>query len=886
MAKKRRAWRALSKKKRVIIAVAVAATVAGTAGGTAFYRVKKASAATKQASAQVVSAEVTKGTISNTITGSGTLARDDAESVTVPAGVTIDEVLVSSGDKVTEGQTLATVTQASVASAIADIQESIDSIDTQLAAIDEDTTDETVSAVVSGRVKEINMSAGDSVETDNESNPVLMTISADGLMAVDLTNTGAASTGDSVTVTLSDGTALTGTVASAAGDTMVVTFSDETAAVGDTVTVTDGDVSLGSGSAYVHQPLEITASSGTVSSIYVSVNESVSQGDELFYLTGVSDTTTENELLAERSELTDELTDMTELGKTCQIVAPYSGTVESVSVTAGEETSAASSSTTSTSTTSSSGSSSGTTASKTAYSANGGSASSAQSGIVTLTASSSSDSSSASSTVSSTSSAASSSSSTVGSASEDSTQTISKNIYIPLTISAGETASADDILATINKALASDTYNITAYTATELAFSGISEGSTFSAGSTIELYVTLTPSDGYAFAGSGNKVLTTDSNIAWDKATSVIPADDGTVTAALLVTIPAASSDSGSSSSGASSGTGSSSSGTSSGSAGSSSGTGGASADGSNTSAGGSSTGSGSGASSGTASASSSSGSSSGSSGFAAAVTEASDILSSSTASGSGASYNATTGSVVSTSDVSSGSSGTAASADSSADSSTSSASSSDSSDLYSSGTMTAFTVSTDEYMDVSISVDELDILSVEEGQSVSVALDAIDGQTFDGEVSNIDTEGTNSGGSTKYTVTVRIPKDDDMLVGMSATATITTESAEDVLTVPESAIQERGSKTYVYTENDDGTLSGETEVTTGVSDGTTVEITDGLSEGDTVYYSQLTGDAISTDNDDTTTQNMGGGMAMGGGGGDMPSGGGNGGNGGAPGGN
>lgn len=201
---------------------------------------------------------------------------------------------------------------------------------------------------------------------------------------------------------------------------------------------------------------------------------------------------------------------------------------------------------------------------------------------------------------------------------------------------------------------------------------------------------------------------------------------------------------------------------------------------------------------------------------------------------------------------------------------------------------MTAFTILTDEYMDVSISVDELDILSVEEGQSVSVALDAIDGQTFDGEVSDINTEGTNSGGSTKYTVTVRIPKDDDMLVGMSATATITTESAEDVLTVPASAIQERGSKTYVYTENDDGTLSGETEVTTGVSDGTTVEITDGLSEGDTVYYSQLTGDTISTDDDDTDAQNMGGGMAMGGGGGEMPSGGGNGGGngGGAPGGN
>ena len=161
MAKKRRAlWRALSKrKKRTIIAVTAAAAVAAAAGGTAFYRARKASAATKQASAQVVSAEVTKGTISNTITGSGTLARDDAEAVTVPAGVTIDEVLVSSGDTVTQGQTLATVTQASVASAIADIQSSIDSIDSQLSAIDEDTTDETVSAVVSGRIKEINMSS-------------------------------------------------------------------------------------------------------------------------------------------------------------------------------------------------------------------------------------------------------------------------------------------------------------------------------------------------------------------------------------------------------------------------------------------------------------------------------------------------------------------------------------------------------------------------------------------------------------------------------------------------------------------------------------------------------------------------------------------------------
>lgn len=53
-------------------------------------------------------------------------------------------------------------------------------------------------------------------------------------------------------------------------------------------------------------------------------------------------------------------------------------------------------------------------------------------------------------------------------------------------------------------------------------------------------------------------------------------------------------------------------------------------------------------------------------------------------------------------------------------------------------------------------------------------------------------------------------------------------------------ALQEKGSRVFVYTKQDeDGTLSGEQEVTTGLSDGTTVEITEGLSEGDAVYYNK-----------------------------------------------
>ena len=72
----------------------------------------------------------------------------------------------------------------------------------------------------------------------------------------------------------------------------------------------------------------------------------------------------------------------------------------------------------------------------------------------------------------------------------------------------------------------------------------------------------------------------------------------------------------------------------------------------------------------------------------------------------------------------------------------------------------------------------------------------------------------------------------------MNASATITIEDREDVLTLPMNALQEKGDRTFVYTEkDDDGNLFGETEVTTGLSDGSTVEITDGLEEGTTVYY-------------------------------------------------
>ena len=158
---------------------------------------------------------------------------------------------------------------------------------------------------------------------------------------------------------------------------------------------------------------------------------------------------------------------------------------------------------------------------------------------------------------------------------------------------------------------------------------------------------------------------------------------------------------------------------------------------------------------------------------------------------------------------------------------------------------VTAFTISPDESMMISISVDELDILSVAEGQSADVTFDALENQTFTGTITGISNTANVNGGVAKYTVDIEVPKDENMRVGMNASATIKVEDKQDILLLPSIALQERGDSVFVYTEQaEDGTLSGEVEVETGLSDGTNVEIVNGLSEGDTVYYTRVGNDS------------------------------------------
>ncbi len=144
--------------------------------------------------------------------------------------------------------------------------------------------------------------------------------------------------------------------------------------------------------------------------------------------------------------------------------------------------------------------------------------------------------------------------------------------------------------------------------------------------------------------------------------------------------------------------------------------------------------------------------------------------------------------------------------------------------------------------MTITITVDEMDILKLEIGQTARVTLDAFPGQSFEGTVTGIHRSGTNSGGNTKYTADIEIEREDGMLAGMNASAQVILDTVEDVLCIPEAALEEENGITYVYTTYNAGTdeLGGKVEVTTGISDGTTVQILSGLEEGDEYFYKYL----------------------------------------------
>ncbi len=157
--------------------------------------------------------------------------------------------------------------------------------------------------------------------------------------------------------------------------------------------------------------------------------------------------------------------------------------------------------------------------------------------------------------------------------------------------------------------------------------------------------------------------------------------------------------------------------------------------------------------------------------------------------------------------------------------------------------------------MQVRVNINEVDVARVKVGQPVEISVDSVPGKRYVGRVSAIaaaaigkslkrdaasagQTSGT--GGVVRFEVKVTVDNVDRRLrPGMTAVVDIILERHKNVLTLPAEAIKPNDSVSLVAGVGKDR-KTGDRKITTGLKNDAEVEITTGVSEGDTVEIPKI----------------------------------------------
>ncbi len=168
--------------------------------------------------------------------------------------------------------------------------------------------------------------------------------------------------------------------------------------------------------------------------------------------------------------------------------------------------------------------------------------------------------------------------------------------------------------------------------------------------------------------------------------------------------------------------------------------------------------------------------------------------------------------------------------------------------DTVSSGAVLGSIVTKQEIIETSFN--EVDIVKIKLGQKVTITFDALPDLTTTGSVIDVDTVGTVSQGVVSYGAKIALDIIDSQIKpGMSGSANVITDTRQNVLTVPNSAVKSKNNSSYVLVLSQKQDLTSpaasqgfisevaptQKTVQIGVADNTNTEITSGLSEGDQV---------------------------------------------------
>lgn len=180
----------------------------------------------------------------------------------------------------------------------------------------------------------------------------------------------------------------------------------------------------------------------------------------------------------------------------------------------------------------------------------------------------------------------------------------------------------------------------------------------------------------------------------------------------------------------------------------------------------------------------------------------------------------------------------------------------------------TAVIISNSGYS-IDVPIDETDISKIKIGQKANITTDDLQGQTFEGTVTEISSVPTIQNNVASYDVTVSLPYTDKLKLGQSMNVSIVVAQKENTLLLPIEAVQTNGNNKYVilYDESNSNSngknIKNIKQVTTGIYNDKYIEILSGLSKGDKVVVPTATS---SSSTNSSSKNNQGGGFgALGG---------------------
>lgn len=137
--------------------------------------------------------------------------------------------------------------------------------------------------------------------------------------------------------------------------------------------------------------------------------------------------------------------------------------------------------------------------------------------------------------------------------------------------------------------------------------------------------------------------------------------------------------------------------------------------------------------------------------------------------------------------------------------------------------------------------IDETEVGNLVEGTPVTITIGALQNYSLDAVLEYVAPKAVENNGANQFEIkaAVAVPGDKMIRSGYSANAEIVLETAEQVLSVPESALEFVDDDTFVYLKSGDGKFE-RTKIVTGLSDGINIEVKEGLKDGDVVRGSKI----------------------------------------------